>query len=511
MITDQKESATLTDGLPLPARFWAILAIALGLSVSVLDVTIVNVALPTIAMEMHTSPSDVIWVVNAYQLSIILTLLSFSSLGDIFGYRKIYLFGLTLFGVASIACALSESFLTLIIARALQGFGAAALSSVNTALLRIIYPKRQLGRGMGINALVVAVSLAAGPTIASIVLSVAHWNWLFAINVPIVLLALYFSLRYLPQNPVKVEGRKFDYLSSATNALVFGLLIFTLDGITHKWSCYFILLGALAFLTIGTIFVRKQLRLVFGLLIFTLDGITHKWSCYLILLGALAFLTIGTIFVRKQLRQEHPLLPVDLMRIPIFSLSILTSSCSFTAQMLAMVSLPFFFQNTLGYDSSHIGFLLTPWPLAIMLVAPIAGRLVEHLHAGILGGIGMMIFATGLFLIAFMPDHPTTFDILWRMSLCGAGFGLFQSPNSSIIVSSAPQHRSGGASGMLGTARMLGQTLGAALAAMMFTLFPTNNTRASLLLAGTFALVAMIVSMLRISLPTPIAPQRKKD
>lgn len=469
MITDQKESATLRDGLPLPARFWAILAIALGLSVSVLDVTIVNVALPTIAMEMHTSPSDVIWVVNAYQLSIILTLLSFSSLGDIFGYRKIYLFGLTLFGVASIACALSESFLTLIIARALQGFGAAALSSVNTALLRIIYPKRQLGRGMGINALVVAVSLAAGPTIASIVLSVAHWNWLFAINVPIVLLALYFSLRYLPQNPVKVEGRRFDYLSSATNALVFGLLIFTLD------------------------------------------GITHKWSCYLILLGALAFLTIGTIFVRKQLRQEHPLLPVDLMCIPIFSLSILTSSCSFTAQMLAMVSLPFFFQNTLGYDSSHIGFLLTPWPLAIMLVAPIAGRLVEHLHAGILGGIGMMIFATGLFLIAFMPDHPTTFDILWRMSLCGAGFGLFQSPNSSIIVSSAPQHRSGGASGMLGTARMLGQTLGAALAAMMFTLFPTNNTRASLLLAGTFALVAMIVSMLRISLPTPIAPQRKKD
>lgn len=469
MITDQKESATLRDGLPLPARFWAILAIALGLSVSVLDVTIVNVALPTIAMEMHTSPSDVIWVVNAYQLSIILTLLSFSSLGDIFGYRKVYLFGLTLFGVASIACALSESFLTLIIARALQGFGAAALSSVNTALLRIIYPKRQLGRGMGINALVVAVSLAAGPTIASIVLSVAHWNWLFAINVPIILLALYISLRYLPQNPVKVEGRRFDYLSSATNALVFGLLIFTLDGITHKWSCYFILLGALA------------------------------------------FLTIGTIFVRKQLRQEHPLLPVDLMRIPIFSLSILTSSCSFTAQMLAMVSLPFFFQNTLGYDSAHIGFLLTPWPVTIMLFAPIAGRLVEHLHAGILGGIGMTVFATGLFLIAFMPDHPTTFDILWRMSLCGAGFGLFQSPNSSIIVSSAPQHRSGGASGMLGTARMLGQTLGAALAAMMFTLFPTNNTRASLLLAGTFALVAMIVSMLRISLPTPIAPQRKKD
>ncbi|MDD4823526.1 MAG: MFS transporter [Bacteroidales bacterium] len=469
MRKEQKEPVTHSDGLPLPERFWAILAIALGLSVSVLDVTIVNVALPTIAMEMHTSPSDVIWVVNAYQLSIILTLLSFSSLGDIFGYRKVYLFGLTLFVIASIACALSESFPTLIIARALQGFGAAALSSVNTALLRIIYPKRQLGRGMGINALVVAVSLAAGPTIASIVLSVACWNWLFAINVPIILLALYFSIRYLPHNPVKIEGRKFDILSSLTNALVFGLLIFTLDGITHKWSCYFILLGAFA------------------------------------------FLTIGTLFVRKQLRQEHPLLPVDLMRIPIFSLSVLASSCSFSAQMLAMVSLPFFFQNTLGYDSSQIGFLLTPWPFAIMLVAPIAGRLVERLHAGILGGFGMMIFATGLFLIAFLPDHPTTFDIIWRMSICGVGFGLFQSPNSSIIVGSAPQHRSGGASGMLGTARMLGQTLGAALAAMMFTLFPANNTSASLLLASLFASIAMVVSLLRISLPTPLVPLRKKD
>lgn len=469
MSNDPKESVIHRDGLPLPARFWAILAIALGLSVSVLDVTIVNVALPTIAMEMHTSPSDVIWVVNAYQLAIILTLLSFSSLGDIFGYRKVYLFGLTLFGIASIACALSESFLSLIIARTLQGFGAAALSSVNTALLRIIYPKRQLGRGMGINALVVAISLAAGPTVASLVLSVADWNWLFALNVPIVLLALHISFRYLPHNPDKVEGRKFDLLSSATNALVFGLLIFTLD------------------------------------------GITHKWSNYLILLGALAFLTIGTLFVRHQLRQEHPLLPVDLMRIPIFSLSILASSCSFTAQMLAMVSLPFFFQNTLGYDSSQIGFLLTPWPLAIMLVAPIAGRLVEHLHAGILGGVGMTVFATGLFLIAFLPVQPTTVDILWRMSLCGVGFGLFQSPNSSIIVASAPPHRSGGASGMLGTARMLGQTLGAVLAAMMFTLFPAHTTRASLLLAGTFAVIATMVSLLRISLPTPLAPLRKID
>ena len=450
------------DGLPLPKRYWAILAIALGVSVSVLDGTIANVALPTIAQDLNTSPTNVIWVVNAYQLAITISLLSFSSLGDIFGYRKVYIFGLSLFTCSSLACALSDSFFTLTLARVSQGFGAAAITSVNTALLRIIYPKRYIGRGMGINALVVAFSLAVGPTVASLILAFAHWNWLFAINIPIGILALYIAFRHLPYNPQKTGERKFDYLSSAANAVTFALLIFTLEGITHK----------------------QQLHFIF--------------------MEFIALLIIGFFFIRRQLKQKNPLLPVDLLRIPIFTLSIGTSICSFTAQMLATVSLPFFFQNTLGYDSSEIGMLLTPWPLAIIVVAPIAGRLVERVHAGILGGIGLAIFAAGLFLLSFLPDNPTRLDIIWRMVLCGAGFGLFQSPNNSTIISSAPQHRSGAASGMLGTARLLGQTLGATLAAMMFTLVPGNSTQAALLLAGTFALVAAVVSCLRLSQTSPL-------
>jgi len=452
-----------SDGLPLPKRYWAILAIALGVSVSVLDGTIANVALPTIAQDFKTSPSNVIWVVNAYQLVITISLLSFSSLGDILGYRKVYIFGLSLFTCSSLACALSDSFLTLTIARVSQGFGAAAITSVNTALLRIIYPTSHLGRGMGINALVVAFSLAAGPTIASMILSIAHWNWLFAINIPIGILALYVGYKHLPHNPVKIIGRQFDFLSSAANAITFALLIFTMEGITHGQELHYILLEASA------------------------------------------FAIIGFFFIRRQLQQKYPLLPVDLLRIPIFSLSIGTSLCSFTAQMLATVSLPFFFQNTLGYDSSQIGMLLTPWPLTIIVVAPIAGRLVEHIHAGILGGIGLAIFASGLFLLSFLPDNPSKFDIIWRMVLCGAGFGLFQSPNNSTIISSAPQHRSGGASGMLGTARLLGQTLGATLVAMMFSLVSGNSTKACLLLAGSFAILAAGVSCLRLSHPSHIS------
>lgn len=429
---------------------------------SVIDGTIANVALPTIARDLGTEPSVTIWVVNAYQLAITISLLSFSSLGDIYGYRRIYLSGIAVFSVTSLICALSGSFWTLTAARIMQGFGAAAITSVNTALLRIIYPKKFLGRGMGINALVVAVSIAAGPTIASAILSLGSWHWLFAINVPFGIAALVIGISHLPGNPVKVYGRRFDKVSCLMNALTFGLLIFSLEGIAHKQSVV----------------------LVIG--------------------GIVALGIIGYFFVRRQLRQRFPLLPVDLMRIPIFSLSIGTSISSFTAQMLAMISLPFFLQNTLGRSDVATGLLLTPWPLATMIMAPTAGRLVEKIHPGILGGIGMGIFATGLFLLATLPVHPTDMDIIWRLFVCGAGFGLFQTPNNSTIISSAPTNRSGGASGMLGTARLLGQTLGATLVAMIFNLMPSNSTHACLYLATGFAVIAAIVSCLRISQPRPL-------
>ena len=242
----------------------------------------------------------------------------------------------------------------------------------------------------------------------------------------------------------------------------------------------------------------------FGLLIFSLEGIAHKENLSLIIGGIIALCVIGYFFVRRQLKQQFPLLPVDLMRIPIFSMSIGTSICSFTGQMLAMISLPFFLQGSLGRSDVTTGLLLTPWPLATMIMAPLAGRLVERIHAGILGGIGMTIFTTGLFLLAILPSDPTNMDIVWRLFICGAGFGLFQTPNNSTIISSAPSNRSGGASGMLGTARLLGQTLGATLVAMIFNLIPTNSSQACLYLATAFAVVAAIVSCLRISQPRPL-------
>lgn len=251
--------------------------------------------------------------------------------------------------------------------------------------------------------------------------------------------------------------------------------------------------------------------LTFGLLITAISGFAQGQSLTLIFSEIAALLAIGAVFVRRQLRQEFPLLPVDLLRIPIFALSMGTSICSFAAQMLAMVSLPFFLQSALGRDEVATGLLLTPWPLAIVVMAPIAGRLVERVHAGLLGCIGLAVFALGLFSLALLPADPSNGDIIWRMVLCGAGFGLFQSPNNHTIISAAPRNRSGGASGMLGTARLLGQTSGAALVALMFNLFPTSGTHASLILAGVFATLAAAVSSLRITQSTSQTAQPSRE
>jgi DHA2 family multidrug resistance protein-like MFS transporter len=444
-------------GLPLPQRYWAIVVVALGITLAVLDSAIANVALPTIARDLHASAAASIWVVNAYQLSITISLLPLASLGDRIGYRHVYTAGLVLFTAASLGCALSGSLPMLALARVIQGFGAAGIMSVNTALVRMIYPRAQLGRGIAINAMVVAVSSAVGPTVASAVLAVADWPWLFAINVPIGIAASAGALKALPGNPG--HEAPYDYLSAVLNAFVFGLLIFAIDGLGH---------GERAGYAAAELFAAAA---------------------------------VGYVLVRRQLRQTAPLLPVDLLQIPVFALSVGTSICSFCAQMLAFVSLPFLFQNTLGLSQVETGLLITPWPFAIVFAAPLSGWLSDRYSAGLLGGIGLVALTAGLLLLATLGPHPAEVDIAWRMALCGAGFGIFQSPNNRTLLSSAPRERSGGASGMLGTARLTGQTLGAALVALIFGIAPVTGPTAALYAAAGFAAVAAAVSTLRIMQP----------
>jgi DHA2 family multidrug resistance protein-like MFS transporter len=435
------------DGLPVPQRYWAMLTVGLAITMSVLDSSIANVALPTIAGDMAASPATAIWIVNAYQLAITMTLLPLASLGDIYEYRRVYRVGLAVFTAASLACALSHTIVELTLARVLQGLGAAGIMSVNAALMRFIYPRRQLGRAIGINAVTVSVSAAVGPTVASLVLSVGSWQWLFAINVPIGIVAL-LGVGKLPVTP---RGKhRFDLVGAVLTAATFGLLIATIDSIGH----------------------HERLALVAG--------------------EATATLVVGSVMAWRETHRAWPLLPVDLLRSRLFSLSVATSLCSFVAQMMAYVSLPFYLQTRLGRSAVETGLLMTPWPLMTAAVAPIAGRLADSYAAGLLGGVGLVVFGLGIGLLALLPHEPTATDIVWRMAVCGLGFGLFQSPNNRAIINAAPPERSGGASGMLGTARLLGQTIGAAMVALLFGLAAGTGTVLSI--AAAIALVAALVS-----------------
>ncbi|MGH7034987.1 MAG: MFS transporter, partial [Stellaceae bacterium] len=173
------------DGLPVPQRYWAMITVGLAVTMSTLDSSIANVALPTIATDLGASPASSIWIVNAYQLAITVTLLPLAALGDRLGYRRVYMVGLAVFTLGSLGCALSHTLASLTAARVLQGLGAGGIMSINAALVRFTYPKRLLGRGIGLNALVISVSAAIGPTVAAAILSRWSWEWLFAINVPI--------------------------------------------------------------------------------------------------------------------------------------------------------------------------------------------------------------------------------------------------------------------------------------------------------------------------------------
>ena len=441
------------DGLPLPQRYWAMVTIGFAIFMTVIDSSIANVALPTISREMKVEPSDTVWIVNAYQVAIMLLLLPLSSAGDILGYKRVYIGGLVLFTAASLACALAPNLLLLTLARVVQGVGASGVMSVNMALVRFVHPHRRLGFGIGINAVIIAVSAAAGPSIASSILAVAPWPWLFAVNVPVGIAAVAMAGYALPENPR--ASHAFDMVSAVLSAITFGTLIALIDSLAHDTPP--LVMAGEAALTLGA----------------------------------------GYVLSRRQLFMPLPLLPVDLLRIPMFGLSVGTSTCSFIAQTLALVALPFHLQ-AIGFSAVETGLLMTPWPLATAFVAPISGRLSDRYPAGFLGLMGLLAFGTGLAALALLSHRTGFADVAWRMALAGAGFGLYQSPNNRTMQAAAPKARSGGASGMQSMARLLGQTIGAALTGLLFARLDHLGAMASVWAAAGFSALGALVSALRL-------------
>jgi len=442
------------DGLPLPQRRRAMLAIAVAVTMAVLDSAVANIALPAIARQLGVAPAASVWVVNAYQLAIVVLLLPLATLGERIGYRRVYIGGLALFTLGSLACAMSGSLATLIAARVAQGLGAAGIMAVNGALVRFTYPQKSLGHGVGLNALVVSVAGAVGPTVASGILAVGPWQWLFAVNVPIGVANIAFAARVLPWSTL--SDKALDWLSAGLSALAFGLFFIGADTLTHGAP------GPLGVLEVAA--------------------------------GVLA----GIVLVLRERHVARPLIPIDLLRIRVFALSTLTSICSFAAYTLAFIALPFWFQAALHRDQVQTGLLMTPWPVGVGLVAPLAGRLADRVPAAILGTAGLLVLACGLWLMSRLPADASTLSILWRMALCGLGFGFFQAPNNRTMLGSAPRERAGAAGGMLATARLTGMTVGASLTALVFHVVSNGGEHLCLLIGMGVALAGAAVSASRL-------------
>lgn len=436
-------------------RRLAMLALMSAVVMATLDTTIATTALPRIALDLETTEASVIWIASAYQIAMIAALLPFASLGESVGYRRVYILGLGLFTLASLVCGLADSFPWLVVGRVLQGVGAAAIMSVNTAIIRYIYPVARLGTGLGLNALVVAVSFTLGPLVASALLTVGSWHLLFLFNIPVGAAALALSMRFLPH----VVGAR------------------------------------LAFDLRATVFCTGFL----GLLGFGLCAFENQTQAMTAILSLGACVACLLALLKIQARHPAPMLAVDLLRVPIIALSSLTSICAFATQALAFVSLPFFFQHTLEMSIVSTGLLLTPWPATVATMALVSSLLSDRLSSGVLCTTGLLILGMGMLSLATLAVDADRASIVWRLVVCGTGFGLFQAPNMKAIMSNAPTHRSGGASGLVAISRLLGQTCGAALVAQCFYLWHQQGAQIALWLGCVTAGLGAVFSAMRLA------------
>jgi len=430
----------------------AIASVLAAMVLVVLDAAITNVALPSIGQSLQTTPARSIWIVTAYQAALVMALFPCAALGESLGYRKVFTAGVLLFTGASVMCAWSPSLSWLVAARFLQGLGGAAVMALGVALLRVVVPDGRLGAAIGWNALAVALASAAGPTIGAAILSATSWPWIFAVNLPLGAVVLLAS-RALPH--VTGTARPLDMLSVAINLCAFASLV----------------IGA------------------------ELLPVKPMLAAVLIATAAISLLAL----VEREKPKRAPLIPLDLLGSASFRISVIASVLCFAGVAAGLVALPFHLQHQLGQDVLMTGLYMTPWPLTVAVAAPLAGRLAKHVSTAWLCAAGGLLLATGLACAALMPFQGNLLPLVLFTILSGLGFGLFQVPNNQNMFMSAPRERRGAAGGMQGTARLSGQTTGAIIMTLLFTMAGVGSApRIGLAVGAVLTLAAGLVSFIRV-------------
>ena len=436
-------------------KLTAIFAICLGVIMAMIDTGITNTALPTIAQEFKTSEASTVWAVTAYLLSMVAMTLPFASLGEVIGFRIIFIVGLLVFTLASLLCGLSWSLPTLVGARILQGIGAAGILSTNLPLIRFTFPPQKLGVGLGINAICMGVGFSLGPTLASLILWFTTWHWLFLMNVPLGIVALAISFHSLPKTPL--SHYRFDNLAACFCGIGFAALIFGIGESAH----------------------RQPLSMIIPTFV-------------------ISFVAISALIIRQK-NHPAPFLAFDLFSSRIFTLSILAVLFAFIAQGIAFVALPFSFQMLMHKSQFATGFLIAPWPACAALTSTFTGRLSDHFSPVLLVAIGMLLCASGMFSLSLLGEGTPVFVIVICMMVCGCGMGFFNAPNQRVIMLSAPADRSGAAGGIMGIARLIGQSVGSTLVAFFLIVSSHYGSRYALWCGTICFLLAVLTGGLRLT------------
>lgn len=420
--------ATRSEGL---MNRWVVLALAASSSfITTLDGSIVNIGLPSISQTFHVGVSGAIeWVIIGYLVIIAAVLLTFGRLADMLGRRPIFLSGLSIFVLGSALCGMAPSLWLLILARLFQGLGGALIFSVNVAMITSAFYNRERGLALGLNAVIVSLGVAAGPTIGGIITQYLSWRWIFYVNVPICLLVLIIGYTvYREQRPARGERGRFD-----------------------PWGATLLAVGFAA-LTLGLSF-----------------GEEWGWASP----GTLCAFGIGLVMlviaVNVERRVEDPIMDLHLVTNRTFAMA----NISFMLCMMALFApgfiLPFYFEQLRGFSTIHTGLLMTPLPLALAIAAPMSGSLADRFGSRWLSPIGLALACLGLVLLSQLNATSSTWDVVWRLALTGFGQGIFQSPNTRTMMGAAPREAQGEASGLLATGRVIGQSTSVALTGTIFT------------------------------------------
>jgi EmrB/QacA subfamily drug resistance transporter len=406
-------------------KWWVMLSVSMGVFLSTIDGSIVNVALPTLEKELDTSFAAVQWVVVGYLLAVTSLMLGVARLADMHGKKRIYLTGMVAFTTASVLCGMAPSIEFLIGFRVLQGVGAAMMQALGIAIITEVFPDHERGRALGISGTVVSLGISLGPTLGGLLIGAVGWRSIFLVNLPVGLAGFALVRRHVPDwRPP--GGQQFDLLGAV-------LLLITL--------------------------VALALGLTFG------PDTGWDTPSIMALLGTAAVGLVAFVGVEARLRQ--PMIDLGLFRDSLFSIGLFNGLIVFIV-IAGMFVLPFYLELVKGYDTQRVGLFLTVVPAALGLTAPVAGALSDRYGSRGISLAGLVILVGACFTVASLKEDTSTLGYIVRLLPLGLGAGLFQSPNNSAIMGSAPRERLGVASGLLALSRTLGQVMGLPLLGAIF-------------------------------------------